>query len=59
MEPTEPTKERLDEDILVFKQMQRLRLKENRTEEEEKELNRLFRKYYIENDDIRIYWKTY
>jgi len=51
---------RLYEDRILYDKMAELAWKgSTRTEEEEKKYRELEYKYYVENDDIRIFWKTY
>ena len=46
----------LKEDEKVRDEMDRL---SEEGKKDTKEYKDLFRKYYINNDDVRIYWKTY
>jgi hypothetical protein len=50
--------ERLKEDQIIQKRMQFLEW-QAKTPEEKRELQALHYKYYNENHDIRMYWKTY
>ncbi len=53
------TKERLEEDEKIHQRLDELWYKGDLTPEEKVEYNKLVYTYYVENDDIRIYWKTY
>jgi len=50
------TDARLEEDQKLRERMDELEEKGKKDTEEYKKLHR---EYYIDNDDIRIYWKTY
>ena len=52
------TKERLTEDTKIFERFSFLRLKENKSKDEIEEMKFLFKKRYIDNNDIRTYIKT-
>lgn len=56
----EITPELLEEDSKLLKEMERVygRLQFNPTAENDKAYRDLAQKYYGENDDIRIYYKT-
>lgn len=49
----------LDEDALLLKRMQELQSKLQLSLEEQKELDQINHKYYVENYHIRLYWKLY
>ena len=56
----DPTfQKRLDEDAEILKRLQELQDRRSLTSSEEDELSELHHKYYVTNDDIRRYWKTY
>ena len=50
--------ERLKKDKEIRQRMAELELKSLFTDEEDAEYKKLFRIYYIDNFDIRMYWKT-
>jgi len=50
------TKKRLAEDGQINKKMDILKLE---GKENTREYKDLFRKYYIDNDDIRVHWATF
>ena len=57
---TDITEERLRDDGDAYNKMQSLRYiqaKRPLTREEQEQLDKVFRKYYIDNDDIRMYWQ--
>jgi hypothetical protein len=49
---------RVKEDKLIRKRIGTLELKKNRTTSENQELEALYHRYLVENDDIRKFWKT-
>jgi hypothetical protein len=56
------TDDRLQKDNEIYNQMENLRIKSHLShlsDEEKTELERLTHTYYVVNDDIRMYWKTY
>lgn len=54
-----PNDTQLENDRKVGDRLFYLQTKPNKSIAEEKELKELHYKYYVENDDIRMYWKTY
>ena len=50
------TDARLEEDQKIHEKMVEL---ENKGKKDSEEYKKLFRQYYIDNDDIRRYWKCY
>jgi len=51
--------QQLENDRKIGERLFYLQTKSNKTSDEEKEQEELHNKYYVENDDIRMYWKTY
>ena len=49
---------RLDEDKSIYEKLRDLKNKLLRTREEEEEMSKLNYRYYVENEDVRAYWKT-
>lgn len=52
-------KKRLEEDAALLKRIQDLQGKTRLTGVEEQEFKELHHQYYVTNEDIRRYWKTY
>ena len=50
--------ERLEQDRKLLERIEYL-LRLHRTAEQDDELEKLYHQYYVTNDDIRRYWKTY
>jgi hypothetical protein len=53
------SKEEFIEDFNILKRIEQLNRRLTLTNFEELELAELYHQYYVVNDDIRRYWKTY
>jgi hypothetical protein len=49
---------RIDEDKALYENLRTLQNKLSRTPQEEGEMRKLIHRYYVENEDVRNYWKT-
>lgn len=49
---------RINEDKCIYEKLRDLKNKLSRTHEEEEEINKLSHRYYVDNEDVREYWKT-
>lgn len=58
-ESTNITQADLDADNRLYQRMSRLRERSNLSPDEAAELKALHHRYYVENDHIRLYWKSY